>query len=109
MTYTCDRCGHSYTRAIAKLANSGDKPGNDNQQDSSGKLYIEGKADKNGWENIKDQLDDAKEKDTVTVDMNGTTVVPGDVFDSIRGKDVNVVFDMGDGITWTEKKRETEE
>lgn len=123
-TYTCDRCGHSYTRAIAKLANSGDKPGNDNQQDNTnkpgsnnqpdntdkpddtgkpdtGKPYIEGKADKNGWENIKDQLDDAKEKDTVTVDMNGTTVVPGDVFASIRGKDVNVVFDMGDGITWT--------
>ncbi len=35
------------------------------------------------------------------MEMNGTTVVPGDVFDSIRGKDVNVVFDLGDGITWT--------
>lgn len=33
--------------------------------------------------------------------MNGATVVPGDIFDSIKGQDINVVFDMGDGITWT--------
>jgi len=37
----------------------------------------------------------------VTVDMNGATVVPGDVLDSIRGTDVTVVFDMGNGITWS--------
>ncbi len=32
--------------------------------------------------------------------MNGTTVVPGDVFDKIKGKDITLNFDMGDGISW---------
>lgn len=127
MTYTCDRCGHSYTRPIAKLSGNGqqgntDKPDNnnpgndnkpadnnkpgdsnkpdDNTKPDTGKPYIEGHTEQSGWENIKDQLDDAKEKDTVTVEMNGTTVVPGDIFDTIKGKDVSVVFDMGDGIYW---------
>lgn len=39
--------------------------------------------------------------DTVTVDMNGTTVVPGDIFDNIKDRDVTIVFDMGNGITWS--------
>ena len=33
--------------------------------------------------------------------MNGTTTVPGEIFDSIRGRDVTVTFDMGNGISWT--------
>ena len=33
--------------------------------------------------------------------MNGTTKVPGEIFDTIKGRDVTVVFHMGDGITWT--------
>lgn len=35
------------------------------------------------------------------MDMNGTTTVPGEIFDSIRGRDVTVTFDMGGGISWT--------
>lgn len=33
--------------------------------------------------------------------MNGATVVPGDVLDTIAGKDVTIVFDIGNGITWS--------
>lgn len=33
--------------------------------------------------------------------MNGTAVVPGDIFDSIRGRDITVTFDMGGGILWS--------
>ena len=33
--------------------------------------------------------------------MNGSAVVPGDIFDRIRGKDITVTFDMGNGILWS--------
>ncbi len=36
----------------------------------------------------------------IRVDTNGTAIVPGDIFDSIRGRDVTVTFDMGEGILW---------
>lgn len=75
--------------------------------------YVAGDTGKSGWDLIKNELQDAwkdamqENQDqtdgsaTVTVNMNGATVVPGDIFDSIKGQDINVVFDMGDGITWT--------
>lgn len=81
------------------------KPNGGNQQeqkpDSGDKPYIEGRTEINGWDNIEDQLGTAKEKESVTVEMNGTTVVPGRVLDVIKGKDVTVVFELGGGITWT--------
>ncbi len=33
--------------------------------------------------------------------MNGTSVVPGDVLDSIKGQNVTISFDMGNGIIWS--------
>ena len=35
-----------------------------------------------------------------SVAMNGTTVVPKDVIDSIKGKDTTLVLDMGNGLSW---------
>lgn len=64
--------------------------------------YVADDTDKTGWDLIRNELkEQADSAATVNVDMNGTTVVPGDIFDSIRGQDINVVFDMGNGITWT--------
>ena len=106
MTYTCDRCGHSYTRAIAKLQDTNNnnpgenQPGAENKPDT-GKPYIKDENGKEGWNVIKDEVDKTKDGDTVTVEMNGTSVVPGDVLDDIKGKDVTIVFDMGGGITWS--------
>ena len=106
MTYTCDRCGHSYTRAIAKLQDTNNnnpgenQPGAENKPDI-GKPYIKDENGKEGWDVIKDEVDKTKDGDTVTVEMNGTSVVPGDVLDDIKGKDVTIVFDMGGGITWS--------
>lgn len=125
MTYTCDRCGHSFTRAIAKLqdtnptkpassntanSNPGDNNSGDNNSEENnpednkpdtGKPYIKDENGKEGWDVIKDEVDKTKDGDTVKVEMNGTSVVPGDVLDDIKGKDVTIVFDMGGGITWS--------
>ena len=104
MTYTCDRCGHSYTRAIAKLQDNNNpgenQPGGENTPDI-GKPYIKDETGKESWEVIKAEVDKTKAGDTVTVEMNGSAVVPGNVLDEIKGKDADIVFDMGGGITWS--------
>lgn len=68
--------------------------------------FIKGEDGKEGWDYIKSETEGAQEGETILVDMNGTTLVPGGIFDSIRGKDVNIVFDMGGGILWTVKGME---
>ena len=71
-----------------------------NNSDTEIKPYIKDDSGKEGWDVINSQLDEAKSGETVTVVMNGTTVVPKDIFDSIKGEDVTLVLDMGDGISW---------
>ena len=126
MTYTCSKCGHSYTQPIAmiKSDNSNKDNGSQNQKPQSGtdngnqnqkpqpdtdngkdngtsiKPYIKDDSGKEGWDVIKPQLEEAKAGDTVTVAMNGTTVVPKEVIDSIKGKDTTLVLDMGNGLSW---------
>ena len=110
MTYTCSKCGHSYTQPIAKIKSNGNENQNPKSDDSSKdngkdngtsiKPYIKDDSGKEGWDVISSQLDKAKSGDTVTVAMNGTTVVPKDVIDSIKGKDTTLVLDMGNGLSW---------
>ena len=126
MTYTCSKCGHSYTQPITKIksddsskdngsqnqkpqsgtdnGNQNQKPqpdtDNGNEKGDSNKPYIKDDSGKEGWDVIKPQLEEAKAGDTVTVAMNGTTVVPKDVIDSIKGKDTTLVLDMGNGLSW---------
>ena len=71
-----------------------------NNSDTETKPYIKDDSGKKGWDVISSQLDEAKSGETVTVVMNGTTVVPKDIFDSIKGEDVTLVLDMGNGISW---------
>ena len=113
MTYTCSKCGHSYTQPIAKIKSDDSSKNNGNQNQKpqpdtdngkekgdSIKPYIKDDSGKEGWDVIKPQLEEAKSGDTVTVAMNGTTVVPKDVIDSIKGKDTTLVLDMGNGLSW---------
>jgi hypothetical protein len=92
-TYTCENCGYSYTESIPKV----EPP------------YIEGEDGMQGWDAIRQKTGDAiaealanpGEKKVVTVVMNGTVTVPGYIFTQIKGQDVTIVFDMGDGIKWS--------
>lgn len=63
--------------------------------------YLKNDTGKNSWELIAEQLENAPDREIIDVEMNGTTMVPGDIFDTIKGSNVTVVFHMGDGITWT--------
>ena len=63
--------------------------------------FIKGEDGKIGWNVIRAEEEKAEEGTVINVDMNGTTVVPGDIFDSIKGRDVTITFDMGSGILWS--------
>ena len=63
--------------------------------------FIKGAGGKIGWDVIRAEEEQAQEGSTINVDMNGSVVVPGDIFDSIKGKDITITFDMGNGIIWS--------
>lgn len=54
-----------------------------------------------GWEDIQQELENAKDGETITIDMNGETEVPGEVWETIAGRDVTVILDMGENVSWT--------
>ena len=82
----------------------GIQPGNTGtgvNRPDAGKPYIRDQSGKEGWDAIKDEVNHTQEGRTIIVDMNGSTVVPGDVLDEMKGKDVTIVFEMGNDITWS--------
>ncbi len=54
-----------------------------------------------GWTDIQDEITDADDGDEIAIDMNGETEVPKEIFESVAGKDVDVTFELEDGVSWT--------
>ena len=49
-----------------------------------------------------DAIADAQPGETVTVDLSsGDTTLDKEVFETLAGKDVTLVIDLGDGVSWT--------
>ena len=71
--------------------------------------FIKGENGKEGWDVIRENAKGVAEGGNVTVDMNGTTVVPSDLFELIRGRNVTITFDMGGGIRWRVNGRDVAE
>jgi len=63
--------------------------------------FIKGEDGRIGWDVIRAEEEQAREGGTINVDMNGSVVVPGDIFDRLKGKDITITFDMGSGILWS--------
>ena len=57
-------------------------------------------GDSSGWDDIRDELENAENGDQITIDMGDETKVPAEIFESLAGKDVDVTFDLGD-IQWS--------
>ncbi len=53
-----------------------------------------------GWTDIQDEITDADDGDEIAIDMNGETEVPKEIFESVAGKDVDVTFELEDGVSW---------
>ena len=53
-------------------------------------------------EETTDAIADAQPGETVTVDLSsGSTTLDKEVFETLAGKDVTLVVDLGDGVSWT--------
>ncbi|MCI8527829.1 MAG: LPXTG cell wall anchor domain-containing protein [Lachnospiraceae bacterium] len=65
-----------------------------------GNPFIKGESGKKGWDAIRAEEEKAEERSIINVDMNGAAVVPGDIFDCVKGRDITITFDMGNNIIW---------
>ncbi len=79
--------------------NTGNTP--EPQKPEAVKPCIKGDNGKEGWDVIRAETEITKDGGGITVEMNGTTEVPGDILNSIKDKDITITFDMGDGISWS--------
>ncbi len=57
-------------------------------------------GDSTGWDDIRDELENAENGDEITIDMGDETKVPAEIFETIAGKDVEISFDLGD-VQWS--------
>ena len=86
ITYTCKRCKHQDTKNLGKLGD--------------GEPYIEGSFQKKGWDAVNDLIKASKEKDTISIPLNGAKVFPATVLSEIKGKDISLNLDMENGFIW---------
>ena len=86
ITYTCKRCKHQDTKNLGKLGD--------------GEPYIEGSFQKKSWDTVNDLIKTSKEKDTISIIMNGARTLPASVLSGIKGKDISLNLDMENGFIW---------
>ena len=86
ITYTCKRCKHQDTKNLGKLGD--------------GEPYIEGSFQKKSWDTVNDLIKTSKEKDTISIIMNGARTLPASVLSWIKGKDISLNLDMENGFIW---------
>ena len=86
ITYTCKWCKHQDTKTLGKLGD--------------GEPYIEGSFQKKGWDSVNDLIKVSKEKDTISIIMNGARTLPASVLSGIKGKDISLNLDMENGFIW---------
>ena len=86
ITYTCNRCKHQDTKNLGKLGD--------------GEPYIEGSFQKKSWDTVNDLIKTSKEKDTISIIMNGARTLPASVLSGIKGKDISLNLDMENGFIW---------
>ena len=86
ITYTCKRCKHQDTKTLGKLGD--------------GEPYIEGSFQKKGWDAVNDLIKASKEKDTISITLNGARTLPASVLSGIKGKDISLNLDMENGFIW---------
>lgn len=68
--------------------------------------YLSGDKGKSGWDAIITEVDESIDEEAtepvpLTVEMNGATIIPANVISQLRGKNVKLILNMGNGITWT--------
>lgn len=68
---------------------------------SSDEPKLENGSGGSGWDSIVKDIEAAASGSAVRVDMNGTYKLPREILKEIAGKNVDLVLEMNDKITWT--------
>ncbi len=92
------------TRKPSPAIENPDEDREDTDEPKRGEPFIRIDEDgniKKGWGAVVDVIDRLEDGSSVVVDMNGAAVVPKDVLESIRDRDVTIVLDLGNGILWS--------
>ena len=58
-------------------------------------------GDSSGWDDIRDELENAAKGDEITIDMGDETKVPAEIFESLAGQDITLEIALEGGVTWT--------
>lgn len=66
-----------------------------------GAPFIRNDAEEKGWAAVKAAVEKAAGNSTVDIVMNGAVLVPGEILNAVKGRDITLVFDMGDGVVWS--------
>jgi len=83
------------TEAVAP----GPSPGtNTNTNTNTNFPSVEGSEAK-GWDSITRYIAD-NNTGSIIIDMNGETTVAQEIFEAVKGKDIDLTFDLGNGIKW---------
>ena len=77
-----------------------EEPDDDTLSEPENEPFIQSDSSKIGWDAILDVISGADEGDTIAIDMNGTTELPKDILNEIKGKDITLVLDMDGGFEW---------
>lgn len=57
---------------------------------------------KDKWDTASDRIEKLSDGDSVTIDIkDGKTTVPENIIKQIKGKDIDLILDLGNGMSWT--------
>ncbi|MDE5993080.1 MAG: hypothetical protein K2G87_08535, partial [Oscillospiraceae bacterium] len=114
--YKCTVCGYVMNTETIPATGSGDTPAPapshnytggvvipvlNNSGTGSNTPVISGDSSKSGWDAIGEEVLASPDGAKIEVKMNGSTKVPSSIFNAVKDKDVDIIFNMGRGIKWT--------
>ncbi len=93
---------------VTGITQAANKPAVKKPAAENAEPFLEGHGKLKGWDvisksieiAIKNKLKDPSVERIIMVNMNGTSVVPANIFKEIKGQDVTLIFEMGDDISW---------
>lgn len=106
-TFKCTVCGYTKTETIPATGTPTPTP--TPGYNGAPVIPISGAANRNepsingqsGWDAVSAEIAVSSDGDSIKVSMNNVTRLPSSILKDIEGKDVDLVLDMGRGITWT--------
>lgn len=106
-TYTCKRCKATYTEKIPRLSSGGSQTGGSGTGNSGAVSipdntpFVKGNSSVKGWDGINKEIRGAAEGSVINISMNNTHTLPAKTLETLKGKNVTLVLDIGNNMKWS--------